>query len=67
MTSISALSEDLSTVTVTTDGATRGNPGPGGWAALLEYRARERLIDGEEPSGLLTACEARSTPLYAAP
>lgn len=50
MTSISALSEDLSTVTVTTDGATRGNPGPGGWAALLEYRARERLIDGEEPS-----------------
>lgn len=40
----------LSTVTVTTDGATRGNPGPGGWAALLEYGARERLIDGEEPS-----------------
>ena len=37
------------TVTITTDGATRGNPGPGGWAALLEYGAHERLIDGEEP------------------
>lgn len=40
----------LSTVTITTDGATRGNPGPGGWAALLQYGARERLIDGEEPA-----------------
>lgn len=42
--------ENLSAVTITTDGATRGNPGPGGWAALLELGTRERLIHGEEPS-----------------
>lgn len=41
--------EDRPLVTITTDGATRGNPGPGGWAALLEYGVHERLIDGEEP------------------
>lgn len=27
---------DLSTITIHTDGACRGNPGPGGWGALLE-------------------------------
>src|SRR5947209_6055680 len=37
------------TVTITTDGAARGNPGPGGWAALLQYGDRERLLSGEEP------------------
>ncbi len=41
---------DLPVVTITTDGATRGNPGPGGWAALLEYGERERLLAGEEPA-----------------
>jgi ribonuclease HI len=40
---------DLSEVTITTDGAARGNPGPGGWAALLQFGARERLLAGEGP------------------
>jgi len=37
-------------VTIYTDGACSGNPGPGGWAALLKYGAREREIFGGEPS-----------------
>src|SRR5262245_21485884 len=41
--------DDLPTVTITTDGAARGNPGPGGWAALLQFGQRERLISGEGP------------------
>ncbi|KAB8143867.1 reverse transcriptase-like protein [Chloroflexia bacterium SDU3-3] len=39
----------LPTVTLTTDGAARGNPGPGGWAALLEANGKEKLVVGEEP------------------
>ncbi len=31
-----------------TDGACLGNPGPGGWAALLRYAGREREIAGGE-------------------
>lgn len=31
-----------------TDGACLGNPGPGGWAALLRYRTVERLLSGGE-------------------
>ena len=31
-----------------TDGACLGNPGPGGWAALLRARGRERLLAGGE-------------------
>jgi ribonuclease HI len=40
---------DLPAVTITTDGAARGNPGPGGWAALLQFGAHERQISGEGP------------------
>ena len=32
-----------------TDGACRGNPGPGGWAALLRMGDKEREISGGEP------------------
>ncbi|AEV15752.1 Ribonuclease H [Thermus sp. CCB_US3_UF1] len=31
-----------------TDGASLGNPGPGGWAALLRYAGREKLLFGGE-------------------
>ena len=31
-----------------TDGACLGNPGPGGWAALLRYRGKERELAGGE-------------------
>ncbi|MCG6868594.1 MAG: ribonuclease HI [Gammaproteobacteria bacterium] len=36
-------------VEVFTDGACRGNPGPGGWGAVLRYRGRERSLKGAEP------------------
>jgi ribonuclease HI len=32
-------------VTITTDGAARGNPGPGGWAALLQFEKGDRVIE----------------------
>ena len=35
-------------IEIYTDGACRGNPGPGGWAALLQMGAREREISGAE-------------------
>jgi ribonuclease HI len=31
-----------------TDGACSGNPGPGGWAAILRYRGHERVLSGGE-------------------
>lgn len=36
-------------VEIFTDGACRGNPGPGGWAALLRTRGTERELSGGEP------------------
>ena len=36
-------------VEVHTDGACLGNPGPGGWAALLRWREIERELSGGEP------------------
>ena len=35
-------------VEIHTDGACLGNPGPGGWAALLRYGAHERELAGAE-------------------
>ena len=35
-------------VEIFTDGACRGNPGPGGWAALLRTGTKERTISGGE-------------------
>lgn len=32
-----------------TDGACKGNPGPGGWGALLQYRGVEKELWGGEP------------------
>ena len=40
----------MKSVQVHTDGACLGNPGPGGWAALLRYGARERELAGGEPA-----------------
>ena len=39
----------LPQVEIFTDGACRGNPGPGGWAALLRTGDKEREIAGGEP------------------
>ncbi len=38
----------MSHVTIYTDGACSGNPGPGGWAALLESGGREKVLSGAE-------------------
>ena len=38
----------VSTVEIYTDGACRGNPGPGGWAALLSVDGQEKEISGAE-------------------
>ena len=40
---------DLPEVEIFTDGACRGNPGPGGWAALIRSGAREKELFGGEP------------------
>jgi len=37
-------------VDIYTDGACRGNPGPGGWAAILMSRGQERELAGAEAS-----------------
>ncbi|MEM6302802.1 MAG: ribonuclease HI [Pseudomonadota bacterium] len=38
-------------VTLYTDGACRGNPGPGGWGAILNFAGREKeLFGGENPT-----------------
>jgi ribonuclease HI len=39
----------MKTVTIYTDGACRGNPGPGGWGALLDYEGRTKQMKGGEP------------------
>lgn len=37
-------------VEIHTDGACRGNPGPGGWGALLQWGETEKLLSGAESS-----------------
>ncbi|MDD9874389.1 MAG: ribonuclease HI [Gammaproteobacteria bacterium] len=54
------------TVIIHTDGACRGNPGVGGWGALLTFGEREKTLYGAEPRTtnnrmeLLAAIEALS-------
>lgn len=36
-------------VEIFTDGACRGNPGPGGWGAVLRYKSHEKGLRGAEP------------------
>lgn len=37
------------TVVIHTDGACSGNPGPGGWGAILRYNGHEKELRGGEP------------------
>lgn len=39
----------MKTVTIYTDGACSGNPGPGGWGAILMYGAHQKEISGGAP------------------
>ena len=38
----------MKTVTIYTDGACSGNPGPGGWGAILRFGPHEKEISGGE-------------------
>ena len=38
----------MSRITIHTDGACSGNPGPGGWGALLEWNGHEKELKGGE-------------------
>ncbi len=45
------MSETIPKVVIATDGACKGNPGPGGWGALLRFGEVEKeLSGGENPS-----------------
>jgi ribonuclease HI len=39
----------MDTVTITIDGSALGNPGPGGWAALVRTEGRETMLAGASP------------------
>ncbi|VAW87320.1 Ribonuclease HI [hydrothermal vent metagenome] len=36
-------------IKIFTDGACRGNPGPGGWGALIQYKNDEKTLYGGDP------------------
>ena len=40
---------ELPKVEIATDGACKGNPGPGGWGALIRMGAHEKELSGGEP------------------
>jgi len=55
------MKEAIKTVEVFCDGACSGNPGPGGWGAILRFGGLEKEISGFEPMTTnnrmeLTAC-----------
>ena len=58
-------------VTIYTDGACSGNPGPGGWGAILQYGSAVKEMSGGEPettnnrmelTGVITALSALKEP-----
>ena len=58
-------------VEIYTDGACSGNPGPGGWAAILSYQGHEKVLRGGEKettnnrmelTAVITALEALKEP-----
>lgn len=65
------MSTPMKQVEAHTDGACLGNPGPGGWAALLRWRGQERELVGAEAQttnnrmelmGAIAALEALNEP-----
>lgn len=48
-------------VIIYTDGACKGNPGPGGWGAILHYRGKEKEIYGGEVSTTNNRMELTAT------
>jgi ribonuclease HI len=52
--------DGLKKVLIHTDGGCVGNPGPGGWAAVLEYGSHHREISGGEPATTNNRMELRA-------
>ena len=61
----------MKTVEIYTDGACSGNPGPGGWGAVLRYQGKEKELSGGEAMttnnrmelmGVIRALEALKEP-----
>ena len=61
----------MKTVTIYTDGACSGNPGPGGWGAILQYGPHKKELSGGEGhttnnrmelTGVITALQALKEP-----
>lgn len=40
----------LKQIEMFTDGACKGNPGPGGWGVVLRYQQHEKMLKGAEPN-----------------
>lgn len=40
----------MDSVEIYTDGACRGNPGPGGWGAILRYNGVDKELSGYDPA-----------------
>ena len=60
-------------VTIYTDGACSGNPGPGGWGAILRYGSAVKEMSGGDPettnnrmelTGVITALSALKEPCH---
>jgi len=45
---LTELSPELPLVEIATDGACKGNPGPGGWGALMRFGGTEKELSGSE-------------------
>ncbi len=50
----------MKSVEIFTDGACRGNPGPGGWGALLQFQDAEKTLYGGEPDTTNNRMELRA-------
>lgn len=51
---------DRPSVTIYTDGACQGNPGPGGWGAILRFGRHERELSGGEKDTTNNRMELRA-------
>ncbi|TVR28808.1 MAG: ribonuclease HI [Balneolaceae bacterium] len=54
------MSSNLPEVILYTDGACSGNPGPGGWGALLIWNGKEKELSGGEPDTTNNRMEMRA-------
>lgn len=51
---------EAASVELFTDGACSGNPGPGGWGAILRYKGVEKELSGGEPQTTNNRMELRA-------